>query len=81
MPPHNKPAAINPNMRPACSRVKMSAMSDQKTATTNKLKTLTHTKYARPAAMCDADPSAAMVSCGMGSNSFGFSAFSDGSDQ
>ncbi len=41
------PAAMKPNMRPACSRVKTSAIRLQNTATTNSTNTLTQTKYTR----------------------------------
>jgi hypothetical protein len=43
-PPVLAPAQMKPNTRPACSRVKTSAIRLQKAATTNRLKTLTHTK-------------------------------------
>ncbi len=42
-PPVLAPAAMKPNMRPACSRVNTSAIRLQNTATMKKLKTLTQT--------------------------------------
>ena len=42
-PPVLAPAAMKPNMRPACSRVNTSAIKLQNTATMKKLKTLTQT--------------------------------------
>ena len=44
MAPMLPPTAITANRRLACSSRKMSAMKLQKTATTNRLKTLTQTK-------------------------------------
>ena len=41
------PAPINPKSRLPCSDVNRSAMNDQKTATANRLNTLTHTKNMR----------------------------------
>ena len=43
-PPVLAPAQMAPNRRPACSRVNTSAIRLQNAATTNRLKTLTHTK-------------------------------------
>jgi len=43
-PPVLAPAQMKPNTRPACSRVNTSAIRLQNAATTNRLKTLTHTK-------------------------------------
>src|ERR1700679_1523954 len=41
------PAPMNPNSRLPCSLVNRSAISDQNTATTNRLNTLTQTKNTR----------------------------------
>ena len=43
-PPVLSPAATKPNRRPACSRLKTSAIRLQKTATTNSTNTLTQMK-------------------------------------
>ena len=43
-PPVLAPAQMKPKRRPACSRVNTSAIRLQNVATTNRLKTLTHTK-------------------------------------
>src|SRR6185295_2945515 len=43
----NTATSINPNSRLPCSDVNRSAMNDQKTATANRLNTLTHTKNMR----------------------------------
>jgi hypothetical protein len=57
IPPELAPAAMNANTRLPCSRSKRSAMKLQNTDTTNRLKTLTHTKNTRAA---DASSAAAV---------------------
>ena len=56
--PSVPPTAMKPNSRLACSLRNESAMNAQKIDTTNRLKTLVHTKNTRPIQMSPTDPSA-----------------------